>query len=364
MLENNDLNKEKITVLTKAVARLEAKESKFIFCVPDSAGPSASVYELYTHANVLKNMGYNVTMMTESSDLKAPEWIEPSLTDIKHVLITDSKINVSPDDFMIIPEVFTNIMEQTKNLPCKKICLLQSFDYMLNGLIPGTDFELFGINDVITTSETLRTMLNTFYGEKYKVETYDIGIPDYFKPSEMPQKPVISIVGRNSNDISKVIKLFFSKYPHLKWVTFDPLLTNTKPPTQLDRIDFAERLRNNFAAVWIDRIASFGTFPIECMKSGVIPIFIVPDIEPEYLQDASKKYVEAGMYTSNIYDIPVMIGDLLTKFIDDSIPDQIYETMSAIADRYTMDKSEKQLTEIYSKYVEERISFLKNALNN
>jgi len=147
-------------------------------------------------------------------------------------------------------------------------------------------------------------------------------------------------------------------------VTFDPLLTNTKPPTQLDRIDFAERLRNNFAAVWIDRIASFGTFPIECMKSGVIPIFIVPDIEPEYLQDASKKYVEAGMYTSNIYDIPVMIGDLLTKFIDDSIPDQIYETMSAIADRYTMDKSEKQLTEIYSKYVEERISFLKNALNN
>jgi len=363
MLENNELNKENIAVLSKAATRLESKESKFIFCVPESISPSASVYEIYTHANVVKSMGYNVIIMTENTDLKAPEWMESSLGDLKHVLISDSKINVSPDDFMVIPEVFTNIMEQVKNLPCKKICLLQSFDYMLNGLIPGSDIELFGINDIITTSETLKNMLNTFYGEKFKVETYNIGIPDYFHASDKPQNPVISIVGRNNNDITKVIKLFFSKYPHLKWITFDPLLTNTKPPTQLDRVSFAERLRNNFAAVWIDRIASFGTFPVECMKSGVIPIFIVPDIEPEYLKNDQGEYVEAGMYTSNIYDLPIMIGDLLTKFIDDSIPEGIYETMAEISKRYDMSNSIEQITNIYAKYAEERISFLKNAIN-
>jgi len=61
------------------------------------------------------------------------------------------------------------------------------------------------------------------------------------------------------------------------------MLTKSKPPQTMRRVDFAKRLQGNFAAVWIDRIASFGTFPLECMKSGVIPISLVPDIIPEYL---------------------------------------------------------------------------------
>ena len=55
------------------------------------------------------------------------------------------------------------------------------------------------------------------------------------------------------------------------------------------RIDFAKRLQSNFAAVWVDRISSFGTFPLECMKCGTIPICLKPDIMPEYMIERDEK---------------------------------------------------------------------------
>ena len=107
---------------------------------------------------------------------------------------------------------------------------------MLNALIPGVDWSTFGINTIITTSVNLKNIVNTYYGDgKYKILTYNIGIPDYFKKSTKPQKPIISIVGRNANEISKVVKLFFSKYPQYSWVTFDPMLTRSKPAKKLTK---------------------------------------------------------------------------------------------------------------------------------
>ena len=129
-------------------------------------------------------------------------------------------------------------------------------------------------------------------------------------------------------------------------MTFDPMLTKSKPPQQMRRIDFAKRLQGNFAAVWVDRIASFGTFPLECMKSGVIPICLKPDIMPEYLLERDDngvpvKTVEgAGVWTDSFYDLPVLIGEVLVKFLDDSISQELYESMEKIASKYNQADAE------------------------
>ena len=260
---------------------------------------------------------------------------------------------VGPEDIMVIPEVYSNVMEQTKNLPCVRIGLLQSVDYMMNSLIPGTDWTSFNVHDIITTSETLREWVKTFQGKgKFKIKTYDVGIPAYFERTEVPQKPIISVVGRNANEISKLVKLFFSRFPQYSWVTFDPMLTKSKPPQQMRRVDFAKRLQSNFAAVWIDRIVSFGTFPLECMKSGVIPICLKPDITPEYILERTGtgdttvvKIAEgAGVWTENFYDLPVLIGEILVKFLDDSISPDLYTAMEKLAEKYNQENSEKRLT--------------------
>lgn len=228
---------------------------------------------------------------------------------------------------------------------------------------------MFNIKDVITTSKSLESVVTNFYGNKFNIKTYDVGIPDYFGKSNKPQNPVISIIGRNPNDITKVTKLFFSKYPEYNWVNFDVMLTDSKPQKPMRRIDFAKRLQNNFAAVWIDRISSFGTFPLECMKSGVIPICLKPDILPEYMieRDAEGNFLKTidngGVWVNNILELPTVIGEVLIKFLDDSIPDELYSDMDKIVSKYTQENSEYQLTKIYSELIRERIELFGDMLN-
>lgn len=360
---------EKLEKVKVSLDKIKNKKSKFLFVVPKAQNPNASIYEIYFHATVVKNMGYNVLILIEKADYVPPTWIEKELTDFEHISMSDPKLMVGPEDFMVIPEIYSNVMEATKNLPCLRIGLLQSVDYMTNALIPGTDWKSFNINDIITTSATLKEWVETFYGiNKFKIKTYNIGIPDYFEESQVPQKPIISVIGRNVNEISKLVKLFFSRYPQYSWVTFDPMLTKSKPPQQMRRVDFAKRLQGNFAAVWVDRISSFGTFPLECMKSGVIPICLKPDITPEYIIERNEngegvKIVEgAGVWTDNYYDLPVLIGEVLVKFLDDAISNDLYSSMKKISEKYTQENAEKQLNDIYLEYINSRITLFESAL--
>ena len=360
---------EQVEKVKTSLDKLVNKKSKFLFVAPESQSPVASIYEIYFHASVVKNLGYEVIIMVEKGDYVAPTWIEKELTDHVHMSMADPKLQVGPEDIMIIPEVYSNVMEQTKNLPCLRIGLLQSVDYMTNSLIPGTDWHSFGIQDVITTSESLKKWLENFYGtDKFDIKTYNIGIPEYFEKSTLPQKPVISVIGRNANEISKFVKLFFSKYPQYNWVTFDPMVTKSKPPQPMRRVDFAKRLQGNFAALWIDRISSFGTFPLECMKSGTIPICLKPDIMPEYLIERDEngqpiKTVEgAGVWTENYYDLPALLGDVLIKFLDDAINPELYDAMELVASKYNQGDAEVRLVEIYTELINKRIALLEKAL--
>lgn len=371
---NNEAQKaelEKIEKVKESLTKIENKESKFIFCVPDIPNPAAAVYEIYFHATVVKKMGYRVVMLTEKEDFQPPKWVDHELLEHEHMPMSNNKLTVGPEDIMIIPEVYSNIMEQTKNLPCVRVGLLQSVDYMLNALVPGTDWRAFGISDMITTSETLKEFIETFYGKnRFNISVYNPSIPEYFKRTDEPQKPVISVVGRNPNEISKFVKLFFARYPQYSWVTFDPMLTKSKPPQPMRRKDFAERLRGNFAAVWVDRISSWGTFPLECMANGVVPIGLIPDITPEYLleRDENGEVVKmkenVGIWTNNFYDLPVLLGEALIKFLDDNIGDELYENMENVASQFTSENSEKQLIEVYGNLLNNRKKVFQSAIES
>jgi hypothetical protein len=370
-LVNNEVKKVEEAQLEKVKASLSNvlnKKSKVLFCIPESNAPAVSIYEVYFQATTVKNLGYDVKILTEKGDYVKPTWIEPELMNFEYYSMEKANLTVSAEDILVIPEIFSNVMEQTKNLPCLRVALLQSIDYMINSLIPGVDWSSFGVQKIITTSEALKGLVHEYYGNgKFDVKVYNVGIPAYFHRTLEPQKPVISIVGRNANEISKVVKLFYARYPQYSWVTFDTMVTQSKPPQPLRRVDFAERLRKNFAGVWIDRIASWGTFPLECMASGTIPIAIKPDITPEYLlsvsEEGKKEYaVNTGVWTDDIYTLPILIGDVVTKFLDDAIGEEIYESMSKIAAKYTQESSSKQIEEVYSSLFAERAQLFEKAI--
>lgn len=362
-------NKEKqveisqVEKIKTVIEEIKNKKSKFLFFIPTTTNPAASIYEIYFHATTIKNMGYDVKMLTDTTTYEIPDWIEKTLTDINHESMEQAKLTVSPQDVLVIPEIFSNVMEQTKNLPALRIGLLQSIDYKINALMPGVDWKSFGIENIITTSETLKEVIEEFYGKNYNIKHYDVGIPTYFNGSNEIKRPVISIVGRNSNEVAKVIKLFYAKYPQYSWVTFDSMVTDSKPPQPMRRVDYAARLKKNFAGVWIDRITSFGTFPLECMAAETIPIGLVPDLTPEYLLNEEGKPKEnIGVWTRDIYVLPILIGDLITKFLDDSIGEEVKVNMKEVVLKYSQENSTKQLQKIYQDLLNNRIDVLEKAI--
>ena len=368
--ENAQVSNDQIDKMKMSIAKLKNSQSKFLFFVTKSTNPSASMYEVYFHANVVKNMGFETIILTDEDEYEIPYWIDEDLTKLEHQPMSKAKLNVGPQDVLVIPEIFSNVMEQTKTLPCIRVGLLQSIDYMMNGLVPSVDWSSFGISKVITTSDSLKNLVEEFFGrDKFDVKTYDIGLPEYFYNDDAPKRPVITVVGRNPNEISKLIKLFYAKYPQYGWVTFDSMITESKPPRSLTRKEYADRLRKNFAAVWVDRIASFGTLPIEAMASGCIPIGLVPDITPEYLleedEDGKTVYAEnSGVWTADYYSLPTLIGDTLTKYLDDTIEDDVYEKMKTISDKYSQKNSSVQISKIYKDLIEERIVTLEKAISD
>ena len=364
-----DADKLKYDNIKSALSSLENKKNRFLFFVVGSPNPAASMYEVYNHATIVKNMGYDVSILTDSPEYEVPTWIESELIDFKHESVTDVKLTVGPADVLVIPEIFSNVMEQTKHLPCIRIGLLQSMDYMVNALIPATDWSSFGIKDVITTSDTLKKLFEDYYGEtRYNIKSYQPSIPNYFiDDKDEIKRPVISIIGRNPNEISKIVKLFYARFPQYTWIGFDSMITESKPPQTLSRKQYAERLKINFASVWVDRIASFGTLPLEAMKAGSITIGVVPDIVPEYLLDKDENGVvsfieNSGVWTNDIYTIPMLIGDTVTKFLDDTIEKEVYDKMREIASKYNPEKTREGLEVIYQGILDERALLFKSGI--
>jgi hypothetical protein len=356
-------NTEKVKL---SISNLKSKKNKIMFFVPDVNGvPAASIYEIYFHATLLKSNGYEVYMLTETNKFEVPDFIEKELVDVQHVSMESNSLTVSPEDLLVIPEIFTNVMEQTKNLPCMRVVLFQSVDNATKALLPGYDWSMFGINQVLTTSKTMERFVDQFFGQnKYSMKSYPVSVPDYFQDNFPLKRPVISIVTRNERELDKIIKLFLTKYPQYRWLNFEPMLTSSKPPKHLRRKDFAEKLGKNFAAIWIDRISSHALFPLECMKVGTIPICLIPDITPEYLIDENGKGKEnVGVWTDDFFQLPALIADTLRKFLDDEIGQGVYDEMKGIANKYSPDISAQKLLEIYQGYFTDRTNSLVAALN-
>lgn len=357
------MENEKEVKISSIISKIENNETKILFFVPDTPQPNSSVIEIYTHATVLKKAGFKTYILTETKEYEKPYWVDFELIDHEYVAMENAKLTLGAEDILVIPEVFTNVMEQTKNLPCIRVAFIQSVDYMLSSLILGSDWSLFGIKDIITNSEGVEKIISENLKNNFRIQKYNIGIPEYFKSEDKRRELKISLVGRNQNDVMKVIKLFFLSYPQYAFVVFDTMTSDSDRPEPISRRDFAEKLKQNFAAVWIDKIASFGTFPVECMKAGTIPIGIIPDITPEYLLTEDGKFNEnAGYWTDNIYNLHKLIFHAISQYMDDSCEDEMYNEFKNISSKYTTVKSEEQILSIYSTLLNNRLDQLKSSI--
>lgn len=344
----NDLQ-QKVDLLKVAKEKLLNKENTIFFFLTESEVESAAVYEIYLHAIHLRDEGYTVKILTDTDSYQHPNFLDENMKTIEvfNIARKDNNLSVSPSDYLIIPELFTNIMKQVhdQKLPCAKIVLFQSYVNAFKGMLPASSWKEWGINNVMTTSKAMTEYLKEYFSNKFDIQTWYIGIPDYFKNSDKPKKPLITFYSRNPKEVELVIKSFYAKYPQLRFITFQEIKNFT-------REDLSTVLGQSIATIWIDRHAAHGTIPLEAMKCKSIPIGIIPELEHSKEEWFIKE--NTGVWLNHVTKIPEYLSKIVMSHIQNELPSEIIDGMKSVTDIYTVESSKDSIVRAYNFYFHKR----------
>jgi len=352
---------EQLEKIKDGIEKINNKDFGIYFFTIDTKGnPTAGVATIYEHVKKLRELGYNAQILHDKNDYKLredeegmgiAEWLGEDYANLPHVSIESQKLQVGVSDFVIIPEAFAGIIKQTTNFPCKRIVFLQSYEYIFEMLEIGEGWEQFGITDVITTNKNLSDYANSVF-RGLRTDIVPVGIPEYFQNNDKPKIPTVAMVSRDKRELLKIVKIFYQKYPHYRFITFRDM-------AGLPRKTFASELSKSFLAVWIDEMSSFGTFPIECMKTNTPVIGKIPRMVPEWMGSidptGNLNLNDNGIWTPNMNAIPDIIATMVGLFLEDALPENINNGMSEWSGKYTTEVSNSAIKEVYDGIFKRRV---------
>lgn len=337
---------------------VEQKKGRFFFLVSDTNGtPMASIEHIYKIAMLLKEEGYPVTMIHEKDKfIGVKDWMGKEYASLPHMSLSkmnnNKEFQINGADTFVIPELYSDFIKKLheSKLPSDTVVICQSHTFIFKYLNAGENWKYFGVENVITTSEKMKYFL-----EEYQpvTNTHIINpvITEDFKKSDKPQKPIISIIARHQDDIERVAKLFYQKYPMYSWISFKTL-------GNMNKADFASNLSETCLAVWVDDYATFGTFPLEAMASGVPVIIKIPDLIPEWAEvrgEDSVSFAENAIFVSNVLAIPDYIAKFVEGWLLGDIPPELYESMSKTPSKYSYENFKEQTLRTFRSLEEQKI---------
>jgi hypothetical protein len=336
----------------QSITILREKQARIYFLVQDTKGNAkASVRLIYQMAKTLKDNGFNPIILHEKSDYAGVvAWLDEEYMSLPHRAIEGQNLEISPEDFLVIPEVFGFVMDQVKQLPCAKIVLTQQYAHMLETLQPGQTWNQFGFLKCITTSSKQKEYIERVM-RQVSFDIIDPLIGEEFTPKSTPSMPIIGVHTKEQSDAINLIKTFYLKFPQYRWFTFRDL-------RGLSEKEFANSLRDCFLSVWIDDHSGFGTFPLESMKSNVPVIGKVPNLSPDWMSE------DNGIWVTDQTLLPDLVADYAQNWLEDNIDPQIYEKMKETVERYTDKQTfESSIVSLFDGYLTARADAFENQIS-
>lgn len=342
-----DKKKQKIIEnIEKEISRIDKKENKIYFFVIDTKGvPSGSLEYIYNLALMAKEEGYDVAMLhTEEEFEGVASWLGEEYASLPHYNVNKGEVGTSPSDLLFIPEIYSQVMNQTKNLPCKRVVILQNYDFVVEQMPYAAQWGDFGIMEGITNSDYQAAEINEVfpYVKLTKVTPY---ISKVFGNTIEPKKMIINVIAKDQSDIKKIVKPFYWKYNHLRWVSFKEL-------RNLPKLEFAKALRDGAITIIVDEDASFMYSALEAMKSGSIVMAKVPTTEVEW---ASGDELPNCCVWFNDYDtLHKQIASVVRAWITDKVPPILAEEAKKTVEKYTRENSKKEFIDYVDKVLGKR----------
>jgi len=343
-------NQENIERLEKALVNIENKQSGIYFLVYDTKNNArAAVKHIYDIALTLKNNGYNANILVEEKAYTGVSgWLGDTYKDLPIVSIKEDNISLSIEDTIVVPEYYSNVLPQLASMKCIKVLLIQQLDYIYETLPIGSRFSDYGFDKIITTTESAKKYISEYFPESLVFIVPPI-ISDNFKQIDLPLKPFVAISCRDRVIHKKLISEFYLKYPQLRWITFRDMI-------QMSYEEFAHNLKECMVGLWVDDESTFGTFPLECMKSGVPVVGKIPNREPDWLG-------ENGMWTYDITKIIEILGTYILANIDGvELTNEVIQKTKETLLPYQTDITEKNIVAIFSSLINKRVDAIQSAL--
>ena len=343
---------QQIEKINATIQKLKNKDFNIYFFTMDTRGnPVASVNTIYSWAKYLKNAGYNPIILHEKEEYTKPDkWMGVSeYEEIEHKSVDKKDVTMFPQDFLIIPEIFANVMESTKAMPMKRIVLCQSYDYILEFIKPGESWMNYNITDCITTCESQKKYIQYLFPH-VNVDVVPISIPDYFSDSDKPKKPIFAINTRDPRNAMKIMKTFFLRFPQYRWITFRDM-------RGMKREDFAKGLKECCISIWDDKQSGFGTFPLESFKSKTTLIGTRPTIMPDWYDEKS------AVWVNETVDIADAIGKTFSAWLEDLLPEELTNSTEKYQDMFKPEQEMTSVIEYFDKQVELRINEFESTIS-
>ena len=347
------MNSEHIKKLEKSIQSMKDKKSRIYFVVQDTKGNAkASVRYTYQVAYTLYKNGYNPIILHETKEyFGVTDWLgEKYMNDLQHKSIEEGNLEISPDDLLIIPEIFGYIMDQVKNLPCGKIVLTQAYDHIFETLEPGQTWSQLGFYKCITTSEVQKEHIDKLM-RKISFDVINPVISETFVKSDYPAKTIIAVHSRDQRDTVNLIKQFYARFPQYRWIRLVDLRGLTES-------EFANSMKDCFLSVWMDQTSAFGTFPLESMKMGIPVIGLIPNLQPEWLSE------DNGLWIANKNTIVDVMADFVQNWLEDNINPELYTEMEKTVENYSsIENFESQVMSVFTEILDTRMKSFEEQLN-
>lgn len=332
---------EMLNIVNESISKLENKEFKVFFFVLDTKGnPSGALEYIYQTALVLKNHGYDVAILHQEKEfVGVGGWLGEEYANLPHYNIEKENVEITPSDFLFIPEIFANVMIQTKKLPCKRVIIVQNYSNICEFMPPTqTPFKL-GISDAIVTTKQQEEKLNEYFPD-VKCHVVSPSIKKMFRNNENPRKLVVNVLSKDQTKFNQIVKPFYWKNPVYQWISFRDL-------RGLPQDTFCDALRESAISIWVDDDTKFGYTLLESLRCGNIVLAKTPEHPSDWMLDEDGELTESVLWFDDIEDVPNILSSVVRSWTLDSIPEEIYEKQNKISEGFTEERQDNEIMDAY-----------------
>ena len=335
---------DKITIIEDNIKKMVDKSFNIFFFVLDTKGnPSGSLEYIYETAYTLQENGYNVAMLHQESEfVGVTDWMGEKYNELKHCNVETDNVEIQACDFLFIPEILSNVMVQTKTLPCKRVLIVQNHNYLAEFMPIGATPEMLNVHEIITTTEAQAEIIKRWF-PRNKVSVVEPYIKNLFRKTNENRNLVINIVAREQSDVNRIIKEFYWLYPMYKWVSFRDL-------RGMSQEMLCEALNDGILTIWVDDNTNFGYTALQAMRCGSLVLGKLPKLLPDWCltdKNGEKELTKACLWFDNMNALPQMLASIVRSWTMDEIPENVYENISLLNDKYTKESFVKNIDKTY-----------------